>query len=189
MHNESRVLSVVEAEKVFRPVDVAADEGLILVARDPIPGRLRFAPRRFMEYLKQHCRPPTNDCADNVFLLDCTHFVCHALSRGGVFVKLPSVSCASAMCVRVNELAASFAAAVPAYGNVKHIGSHAETQSGDFCFIPKWFGLSKEHAMVLASTATPLGAKVFAHTNARCGDQVEFEGAECVYYRIDEAVT
>lgn len=41
--------------------------------------------------------------------------------------------------------------------------------------------------MLLASQATPAGATVYAHTNNRCGNFVSFEGAACVYYRIEDA--
>lgn len=41
--------------------------------------------------------------------------------------------------------------------------------------------------MLLASQATPTGATVYAHTNNRCGNFVSFEGAACVYYRIEDA--
>jgi hypothetical protein len=104
-----------------------------------------------------------------------------------MFVKLPSADCASGLCIRVNDLAASFATSTGRYSNVKQLTSHGETRAGDFCFIPKWFGLRKEHAMVLAASATPNGAPVYAHTKPHCGEYVDFEGEDCIYYRIEEA--
>jgi hypothetical protein len=180
----SQVLQQDEANAIFR-TDAASD--LILVARSPLQGQLKYASTPLMAYLQANCNPPTNDCPDGVFDSDCTHFVCHALNRAGVYVRLPSAACTSALCIRVNELAASLAASVASYSNVTQLQSHADTRAGDFCFIPSWFGMRKEHAMVLADTATPTGAAVYAHTNAHCGDVVPFEGAGCVYYRIDEA--
>jgi hypothetical protein len=41
--------------------------------------------------------------------------------------------------------------------------------------------------MLLAGTASPTGAEVYAHTNNRCGRLVPFEGADCAYYRIEDA--
>lgn len=183
---ESKVLSPKEMSKILRssPQPVAAD--LVLVARNPLPGKLRYTWAPVKTYLQAHCKPPTNQCPDDVFALDCTHFVCHALNKAGVFVKLPSADCASGLCVRVNDLAASFSESTSRYSNVKQLGSHSQTREGDFCFIPGWFGLSKEHAMVLADQASPAGAKVYAHTNPHCGENVSFEGEDCAYYRIEE---
>jgi hypothetical protein len=157
---------------------------LILVARNPMSSSLRYSWSPANKYLAEHCKPATNDCDDNVFDSDCTHFVCHALNKAGVFVKLPSQVCQSGLCIRVNDLAASFAASVEKYSNVMQIESHEDTQEGDFCFIPSWFHLSKDHVMVLSGTATETGASVYAHSNPRCGDNVSFDGQACVYYRI-----
>jgi hypothetical protein len=109
------------------------------------------------------------------------------MNKSGVFVKLPSADCASGLCTLVNDLAASFSASCSRYSNIKQLENHAGTREGDYCFIPSWFGLAKEHVMVLASTATPTGASVYAHTNSRCGEFVNFEGEDCIYYRIEEA--
>ncbi|HYG34739.1 MAG TPA: hypothetical protein VEC99_08150 [Clostridia bacterium] len=165
--------------------DISPLSELVLVARNPLADKLRYDWAPVKAYLKEHCKPATNNCPDNVFDLDCTHFVCHAMNKAGVFVKSPSASCTSGLCIRVNDLAASFAASVGKYANVVQIENHAETKEGDFCFIPSWFHLSKDHAMVLADTASALGARVYAHTAARCGDEVvSFDGQGCVYYRI-----
>jgi hypothetical protein len=128
-----------------------------------------------------------NDCPDSQFPLDCTHFMCHCLNATGVAVTNPSAQCQRGLCIRVNDLAAAFSNSVGQFTNVKRVGSHSETRRGDFCFIPSWFGLSKEHVMLLAGTATSTGASVYAHTNNRCGNRVEFEGADCSYYRIEDA--
>lgn len=186
MVQDARVLSASETAEALKSIGIDLTSELVLVARSPLVGRLRYSWSPVKRYLQEHCRPATNDCTDNVFPLDCTHFVSHALNKSGVFVKNPSADCASGLCVRVNDLAASFASSVSRYSNMRQLRSHAETRQGDFCFIPSWFGLSKEHVMVLHSSATAQGAKVFAHSNARCGEFVDYEGAACVYYRIDE---
>ena len=73
------------------------------------------------------------------------------------------------------------------FENVSQIGSHSSTRRGDYCFIPGWFSLSKTHVMLLGDRATSTGAKVYAHTNNRCGEFVNFEGKACVSYRITDA--
>jgi hypothetical protein len=136
-------------------------------------------------YLQDHCLPETNDCESNVFSSDCTHFVCHALNKTGVYVKLPSADCKSGLCIRVNDLAASFVSSTQRYTNVTQVADHAETREGDYCFIPGWFG-TRDHVMVLAATAMATGARVWGHTSPRCAQFASFEGQECVYYRIGD---
>ncbi len=136
-------------------------------------------------YAKDNCAGG-NDCPDGSFPLDCTHFICHSLSATSVYVTNPSHKCKKELCTRVNDLAAAFNNAVTQFDNIKRVSSHDSTRRGDFCFIPSWFGLSKEHAMLLADTSSNKGAKVFAHTNNRCGEYVSFDGADCAYYRIED---
>jgi hypothetical protein len=150
------------------------------------PGPLPYKSANVFAYAQNFCGGG-NDCPDGSFPLDCTHFICHCLAASPVYVTNPSAKCQRGLCIRVNDLATAFANAVGAFTNVKRIGSHAETRRGDFCFIPSWFGLSKEHVMMLAGTADPKGAPVYAHTNNRCGTFVPFEGADCAYYRIEDA--
>lgn len=164
-----------------------APQTLILVARNPLSdGRLRYREAPLWEYLRGHCSPSTNDCPDNVFDNDCTHFVCHALNKAGVFVRVPSANCASGLCIRVNDLAESFHNSTTRYSNVHKLSGYAATRAGDFCFRPGWFHIDKDHVMVLAATATGTSARVYGHTNPRCGDEVPLPAADCTYYRIDE---
>ncbi len=147
--------------------------------------RLPYQSSKVFTYAKNFC-VGGNDCPDGSFPKDCTHFICHALFATNVYVTDLTHKCAKDLCTRVIELAAAFNNVESSYDNVKRITSHDATRRGDFCFVPKWFGLSKEHAMLLAGTASNQGAKVFAHTNNRCGEYVPFEGADCVYYRIED---
>ena len=179
---ESKVLSPLEVSKLL--ASFTGNSDLLLIARSPLAEQLRYDLGPVKAYLRQYCASPDNDCPDGAFDDDCTHFVCHALNASGVFVKLPSASCKTALCIRVKELAASFHASADKYKNVRQLHSHAETATGDFCFIPAWFGLSVNHVMVLADKATPQGASVWSHTNNRCADKVDFKGEDCVYYRI-----
>jgi hypothetical protein len=150
------------------------------------PGVLVYKWAPVEAYLIQYCGGD-NDCPDGNFPEDCTHFICHALNKADVYVEDRSASCASGVCIRVNDLATAFHDAVTTYSiNVKSIGSHDQTKRGDFCFIPEWFGLRKSHALVLADTATDSGASVYGHTNFRCAEFVAFEGESLKYYRIND---
>ncbi|MDE9451507.1 hypothetical protein J3R80_13620 [Aliiroseovarius sp. Z3] len=183
---ESKVLSSSEIEERRRDFGMESAVGLVLVARSPVKDKLRYDTSKTNAYLTEYCGVKDNDCPDSAFDLDCTHFVCHALNKTGVFVQLPSTSCDSGLCIRVNDLAESFLASTKRYSNVSVVDSHSKTRSGDFCFIPGWFGLSKNHVMVLSDTASSTGAKVYGHTNERCGEFAEFEGEDCIYYRIED---
>jgi hypothetical protein len=152
----------------------------------PQAGALPYSSAKVFSYAQSWCGGG-NDCPDRSFPLDCTHFLCHCLAATGLVVTNPSAKCQKGLCIRVNDLAAAFNNTVGQFSNVKRINSHSDTRRGDFYFIPSWFGLSKEHGMLLASQAAPSGAMVYAHTNNRCGALVSFEGASCVYYRIEDA--
>jgi hypothetical protein len=185
MKRKSKVLNARETRDLFTKLKILDEQNLILVSRGGADDRLNYDWALSKQYLMSNCSPETNNCPDNVFDEDCTHFVSHAMNHGNVFVRLPTAECQSGLCIRVNDLAASFHASASKYPNVHQLTSHADTQEGDFCFIPGWFGLKKTHAMVLAGPASESGAPVWAHTNAHCGDAADFEGQDCIYYRID----
>lgn len=151
---------------------------------DTLANNLPYDSSKVFNYASRYCNGG-NDCPDGSFRLDCTHFICHCLDAARLTITNPSAKCASGLCIRVNDLAEAFSNASKTYDNIKQINSHSATRRGDFCFIPSWFGLSKEHVMLLTDTATNTGAKVYAHSNNRCDVFVNFEGADCVYYRIE----
>ena len=186
---ESRVVTPEDTAWLFERLGIKAAPDLVLVAREPLMGKLRYRWSPVKTYLQQNCNPEENACLDKVFELDCTHFVCHALNKSDVYVKIPSVNCQSNLCIRVNDLAASFFTSTQRYSNVTQLSTHAQTREGDYCFIPGWFGIDKDHVMVLAGPATATGASVWGHTNARCDQLVAFDGEDCIYYRITEAVS
>jgi hypothetical protein len=144
---------------------------------------LAFDWSKAKQYYVQYCGYG-NDCPDGQFQLDCTHFVSHGLSKTQIIVNLPSVMCANGVCIRVAELAAAFKNSVDKYSNVIRIDDLSATQEGDFCFVVSWFGLSKDHAMVLAGAIDASGGKVYGHTNSRCGELVDLSGQTLVVYRI-----
>lgn len=158
-----------------------------LVARQPLLGKLRYSFAPVRTYLENFCGVQDNDCPDSYFEKDCTHFVTHALNRGDVLVQDSSATCSRDLCIRVEDLAASFHNSVGRYSNVKQITSHSTTRAGDFCFLVDldWWP-DKDHAMVLAGKATSTGANVFGHSNERCGTRVSFNGIAAAYYRIEE---
>lgn len=178
--NEDILQFIIDAEiERLRTITFTATEIALL------PGTLPYNSGKVFSYAQSNCLGG-NDCPDGSFDLDCTHFLCHCLAATGVEVTNPSHQCRKGLCTRVVDLAAAFNNAAGKFSNIKRIPDHASTRRGDFCFIPTLFG-SKSHGMLLASTATPTGAAVYAHTNNRCGEQADFEGASCVYYRIEDA--
>lgn len=137
------------------------------------------------QYYSAYCQVGGgNDCPDNEFPEDCTHFVSHGLSKSAILVNLPSVTCANGVCIRVAELAAAFKNSVNKYSNVRRVSNLADTKEGDYCFVVSWFGLSKDHAMVLAGKIDATGGKVWGHTNHRCAQPVDLTGQTLVIYRI-----
>ena len=188
MAQESRVLSTEDVVGLLQQVE-AEQLARYTLTTDDLAERADVLPynsAKVFGYAQNFCGGG-NDCPDGSFALDCTHFLCHSLFATGLKVTNPTAKCQRGLCIRVNDLAAAFNNTVGKFSNVKRIGSHAETRKGDFCFIPSWFGLSKEHGMLLAAQASGTGASVYAHTNNRCGHVVNFEGAACVYYRIEDA--
>lgn len=160
---------------------------LLLIPRDGADvTKLPFDWPSARKYYAEYCRRGGgNDCPDHEFPLDCTHFVAHGLSKSKILVNLPSTTCANGVCIRVTELAAAFKNAAGKYTNVKPITDLSKTKEGDFCFVVSWFGLSKDHVMVLAGPVSAAGGKVWGHTNHRCGEPVDLSGQSLVVYRIE----
>ena len=119
----------------------------------PTAGTLPYNSGKVFGYAQSWCGGG-NNCPDGSFPLDCTHFICHCLQATEVYVTAPSAMCQKGLCIRVNDLAAAFNKAVNQYTNVKRIARHSDTRRGDFCFIPSWFPLSKEHAMLLRTCSS-----------------------------------
>ncbi|MGY0780612.1 hypothetical protein ACW7BC_22215 [Azospirillum argentinense] len=185
MEQNARILTD-EEEKHFHKklLGLRATQLLLIPSDGSKPNVLPFSLAKVLSYCAEWCADG-NDCSDGMFELDCTHFISHALSKTRVLVNLPETTCTNGVCIRVAELAAAFFNSTRTYSNVKKIASHGDTRRGDFCFIPGFFGLTKLHAMILADAATATGAKVFGHTNSRCGEYIDFEGEKCSYYRVE----
>lgn len=159
---------------------------LVSTQSPAVAGTLPYNAAKVLDYMKAHCGRG-NDCPDPDFQADCTHFMCHGLWATRVRVSEPEAVCATNLAIRVNELAAAFHNADAAYTNVSRIKRLEDTRAGDYCFVVSWFGLSKDHVMLLASRADAKGANVYVHTSNRCGTRVEFDATDCVFYRIEDA--
>ncbi|NTI50982.1 BPSL0067 family protein [Agrobacterium rhizogenes] len=162
---------------------------LLLIPRNgSAADRLPFDWQTAKQYYIDYChRGDGNDCPDGEFPSDCTHFVCHGLSKTEVLVNLPETTCTNGVCIRVAELAAAFKNSAGKYKNVKAIGNLSQTKEGDFCFITSWFGLATDHVMVLAETITGAGGRVWGHTNPRCAERVDLTGQTLAVYRIESS--
>jgi hypothetical protein len=158
---------------------------LLLIPRDGADVQaLAFDWGAAKAYYEQYC-VEGNDCPDGQFDSDCTHFASHGLSKSAIIVDLPSATCTNGVCIRVAELAAAFKNSSNKYQNVKRIDDITQSREGDFCFVISWFGLSKDHVMILADTIASNGGRVYGHTNNRCGQQVDLSNQTLVVYRIE----
>lgn len=186
--NDSSPSSIIDdfgLEKALTNFIGARSADLLLVPRAGQSGsRLPFNWETAISYYQEFCSGG-NECPDDEFPLDCTHFVSHGLSKGEALVNLPETTCAHGVCIRVAELAAAFRNSATKYQNVSRINSFDNTQRGDFCFIVSWFGFSKDHVMVSADRVNSDGGRVWGHTNNRCSELVSWAGQTLVIYRID----
>jgi hypothetical protein len=162
------------------------------VRGQPKKESLRYDANKAFEYAKKWCNEG-NDCPSGQYLdannTDCTHFMSHVLKAGGVIVKGTDARCKSDLCIRVKELGVWFSNATQKYSNVKKLGGWKDGKKGDICFQQATFlGLNlgrKLHVMLLNDQPKANGAAVYAHQHNRCGDFIEFDTADCVYYRIE----
>ena len=174
----------------IQPKMLVAQEPILAPVSDVVRSDvLPFNSSKTLAYLKKWCKTG-NDCKDGQFdkpkWTDCTHFVCHALSDGGVKVINVEPLCQSGLCIRVKQLAPALFNAAEKYSNVFQVAT-ADAKAGDIVFRVSFFG-SKSHVMILADKPDAKGAKVYGHQNNRCGEYVEFDLDDCKFYRIEDAV-
>src|SRR3974390_3190880 len=91
---------------------------LLLIPQDgsDVPS-LAFNWSKAKQYYTEYCHQG-NDCPDDEFDSDCTHFVSHGLSKTKIIVNSPTAMCANGVCIRVAELAAAFKNSASKYSNV-----------------------------------------------------------------------
>ncbi len=153
--------------------------------------KLQYNHKKALDYAKMWCFEG-NDCSSKQYRdannTDCTHFISHILKAGGVIVPgIQEAQCNSGLCIRVKDLAIWFSNATTKYSNVKKIENWKQAKMGDFCFQKTVFAgisFSKHHSVLLADIPKPNGANIFGHQSNRCGEFVEFNVEDCVYYRI-----
>ncbi|MDH2052719.1 hypothetical protein [Achromobacter marplatensis] len=171
---------------LYQELGSAAADFLLIPRDGPSLPRLSFNLPAVMAYCSAYCAQSAgNDCPDGSFPLDCTHFVAHSLSKSKILVNLPTAVCANGVCVRVAELAAAFLNSTGSYTNVKRINELSDSRAGDFCFVVSWFGVAKDHVMILADTISGARGRVYGHTNNRCGELVDLTEQDLVIYRIE----
>lgn len=128
---------------------------------------------------------------------DCTHFMCHVLSAGGITVPGPSedTRCSFGLMLRVNDLERWLASAAELFGNVAVLKGWQDAQAGDIGFQPKslaaelWtLGIGDYgHVVMLAGPLTKSGGRIFGHQHNRCNEEAPFVNIEnWRFYRIVE---
>jgi hypothetical protein len=153
---------------------------------------LKFDSKAAIGYAAKWCKDG-NDCTSGQYKddnnTDCTHFMAHVLKAGGVLIPGDEVSCDAKLCIRVKEMAKWFSEATSKYRNVIRVKSWREARRGDLCFLQATIlGLNlgrKYHVVVLADVPKSNGANIYGHEKNRCGEFVEFDTTDCVYYRIN----
>ena len=105
MTKASSIVAAGEEKRLYEDLLGSRSGNLLLIPADGSnPAALPFSLERTIGYCAEWCSGG-NECPDDMFELDCTHFVCHALSKSRILVNLPEVTCTNGVCVRVAELA------------------------------------------------------------------------------------
>jgi Putative amidase domain len=148
-----------------------------------------------------------NDCPDGQFRppslsddfpfiafknTDCTHFIGHILNAGGVKITGTTTNCASGILKRAKDLVPWLEDADKKFDNVLKVEGWEKTRANDIAIEMRVEQGRSEprHVMLLADKCSDLdgkaGAKVYGHTNERCGKEfVEFDIKSAVFYRIE----
>ncbi|TBE49933.1 hypothetical protein ELH06_12560 [Rhizobium ruizarguesonis] len=128
-HANAEMLSAAQLDKVLQDSLGAQSATLLLIPRDgSVADALPFDWQVAKQYYSNYChRGDGNDCPDGGFPSDCTHFVCHGLSKTRVLVNLPETTCTNGVCIRVTELAAAFENSAGKYNDVNVIGDIRRT--------------------------------------------------------------
>jgi hypothetical protein len=148
-------------------------------------GKIVYDPSKAFDYASEWCHGG-NSC-NQEYDSDCTHFMCHCLSAGGIAVKNPDAgaNCSAGLNVRVEYLAEAFSQLVAQYDNVRRITFDDLTQKGDYGLMKNWIG-TPYHAFLLNDRVDNSGqaARIFGHTNNRCGEEAPGSFIDAQYYRI-----
>lgn len=149
-------------------------------------GKIAYDPSKAFSYASEWCHGG-NSCGEE-YDLDCTHFMCHCLAFGGIAISNPDAgaNCPAGLNVRVEYLAAAFAQLVAQYDNVRGITFDDLTQRGDYGLMKNWVG-TPTHAFLLNDRVDNSGklAKIYGHSNNRCGEQAPGSFIDAQYYRIE----
>jgi len=151
-----------------------------------LPQKLNYNEGAAYAYAKKYCGQEANSCGKFYPDHDCAHFISHCLASGGVGFRGGNreARCPDGLIIRAEELAAAFYNSTPKYSNVKQIDSYDQGRVGDYGFLRRF--VEKSHAFLLAAPISGASARVYAHTNPHCGDEMQtirtYFGK---YYRIE----
>lgn len=143
-----------------------------------------------LAYAQKYCGQQNNSCGvfydENTGSRgDCAHFVAHCLAEGGLKFSNLEFKCPAGMARLARDVGAGLSSASTKFDNIKLLEGFRVTTRLDIGFFVNLFG--KQHAFILAEEVLPngSGAKIFGHTNNRCGELVQDgQFASGRYYRI-----
>lgn len=166
--------------------NVVAEMDAVKITARITAGRISYDPAAAFEYAQQWCHSDENECGAQ-YDADCTHFMCHCLAAGGIRVSGPDAgsNCPAGLNIAVRFLVEAFEKMRVNCSNVLRIGFDEHTLRGDYGFLQNW--LRPYHAFLLNDSVNANGrsAKIFGHTNPRCGAEVADDGfVNGTYYRI-----
>jgi len=158
--------------------------------------------KKAKDYAIKFCRGG-NDCPDGQFYppaisddfpyislhnTDCCHFIAHVFYAGGLKVPGTARSCAKSLVVRAKELLPWLENAARTTANVKKLAGWQVAAEGDIVIQtkPDQGGPVPSHVMMVSGSVQADGARVFGHTNNRCGDEfVVFDATSAWFFRIE----
>lgn len=167
-----------------------------LVEAAVVGGKVRYDNWAAITYAKNYCGQKDNACGDyydQPGKTDCAHFMAHCLDAGGIAIK-PGIgsdtTCPQGLAMRNTDLVPALKKLAATYSNVAELGI-GDAIVGDIGFLSNL--LRPSHAFMICEPVDlrePLKpAKVWAHTSARCCDDMKAEIRQwfATMFRITDA--
>ena len=108
----------------------------------------------------------------------------HCLAAGGIAIdKLkPEFRCPDGLCISAQVLAAALYNGAKSFSNITQLTGFRVSRRGDYGFFKRF--LAKNHSFLLNARVetTGRGAKIYGHSNNRCGERVASSSFRSGYY-------